>query len=622
MGLWPTLSAGLIFLIVRSARYFLIFAVVGMIVAIGSVFAITAGISSDTARNAIERRMGEILGLPIRLRGRTEIHLFPAPYAVFNGVRVASEANQTTIEIERVEADFDVLSLFRSIPTFSAFRMQAPRITLGVDDNGIVLWPSIETVARQLSATDAPPELTDNLDLTNSILENLPSSIGRISFIDGSIRFVERDGTETDYLNDLQGILNWPNRDGAFSLQSSFSREQSEGRFDLSSNSVSEIYSVEGGNLNTSLQFNGALISFAGRAALARPRYADGTLDFELDGLRSVNAWIDSAPLLTAGIEKLGVSGEVSATQNRLRIDDADVTINDDIASGAVELLRRDSGRGVLTATLAFDALDLARLATPAWRAMQRSFEPDGGLRAQMTGMDIDLRVSASSASLTQGEFTQFAGALSVRDDLISFDIGDAAYEGGSVQLRYKDEYKENASGAYISFRANDVDSTLISDKFLLGPLFPRGRVSMTGDFNGSSGTLNQFWRSATGKFTIASQDGAIPGVELGNVFEPSNGNQFMALTADDAAGDSYETLNGTFNLSNAALIVDQLSIAYPQSTLQIDGIISPINGSVALTSRLQNPASDQAASRVFVGGTLRQPYATQILFPFEQPAN
>ncbi|MEO1749767.1 MAG: hypothetical protein AAFR27_14350, partial [Pseudomonadota bacterium] len=363
-------------------------------------------------------------------------------------MRVASEANQTTIEIERVEADFDVFSLFRSIPTFSAFRMQEPQITLGIDGTGIVLWPSVETVARQLSATDAPPELVDNLDLTSSILDNLPASIGRISFSGGSIRFVERDGTETDYLSDLQGLLNWPNRDGAFSLQSSFSRDGSEGQFQLSSNSVSQIYSVEGGNVDSSLQFKGALISFDGRAALARPRYAEGELNVELDGLRSVSAWIDNAPLLTAGIEKLGVSGNVSATQSRLRMDNAAVTVNDDIANGAVELLQRESGKSVLTATLAFDALDLARLVTPAWRAMQRSFEPDGGLRAQMTGMDIDMRVSASSAALTQGEFTQFAGALSVRDDLISVDIGDATYEGGTVQLRYKDEYKQDASGA------------------------------------------------------------------------------------------------------------------------------------------------------------------------------
>ena len=105
-------------------------------------------------------------------------------------------------------------------------------------------------------------------------------------------------------------------------------------------------------------------------------------------------------------------------------------------------------------------------------------------------------------------------------------------------------------------------------------------------------------------------------------LFAQSADSEFTALTADEVTGDVYDTLSGTFNLSNAALIVDQMSIAYPQSTLQIDGIISPINGSVALTTQLENVEDEQAPLRVFVGGTLRQPFATQILFPLEQPAN
>ncbi|MEO1700983.1 MAG: AsmA family protein [Pseudomonadota bacterium] len=607
-------------MIIRTARYIAFFALIGLVIAVGSVFAVTAGISTDTARQAIERRMGEILGLPIRLRGRTQIHLFPAPYAVFNGVRVSGDANQTTIEIERVEADFDVFSLFRSIPTFSAFRMQAPDITLGIDPNGIVLWPSVETVARQRSATDAPRELVDNLDLASSIREKLPGSIGRISFQGGSISFIDGEGTKSTYLSDLQGELSWPSRDGAMSLQASFSREGTTGQLQISTMSVSDLYSVDGGDLDVDFQFKGASLSFAGRSALERPRYAVGNLDFQLDGALSVGEWISDAPLLTAAVEKLGVSGQVSATENRLRIDKANASINDDIATGAVELLRRESGRGVLTSTLAFSELDLARLVTPSWRAMQRSFEPDGGLRAQMTGMDVDVRVSASTASLAQGAFTEFAGALSVREDLISVDIGDASYEGGKVQMRYKDEYKQDSSGAYISFRMDDVNSALLADKFVLGPLFPRGRISMTGDFNGSSGTLRQFWRGATGKLSVSANQGVIPGVQLGSIFALENSNQFMALRNNRAAGDAFDTLGGTFTLANAALLVESLSIAYPRNTVTVQGIISPINGSVALTTELQDSDGAKQAPTVFVGGTLGSPYATQMLFPFEQP--
>ncbi|MEO0543602.1 MAG: AsmA family protein [Pseudomonadota bacterium] len=605
---------------IKSVRYIAVLVIVGIVIAIGTVFAVTAGISSDTARQAIEQRMGDILGLPVRLRGRTEVHLFPSPYAVFNGVRISGAENSTTIEVGRVEADFDVLSLFRSIPTFSAFRMDAPDITLGVDDNGIVLWPSVETVAKQGSATEAPPEITDNLDLISTIRKKLPASIGRVSFQGGTIRFADRDGEITTYLTDLEGLLNWPNRDGALTLEASFSRQGADGQISISSASIADLDSVDGGDLSASLQFMGANISFAGQSALARPRYAEGQIDIQLDGALSVSSWIVDAPLLTAGVEQLRVSGPVSATENRLRMDSAEVAINSDAAVGAVEFLRREAGTASLTSTLAFDQLDLARLAGPGWRAMQRSFEPDGGLRSQMTGIDVDLRVSASAALLENGELNQFAGALTVRDDMIAVDVGDAVYEGGRVQFRYKDEYKSDSSGAYLSFRVSDLNSTSVADQLVLGPLFPRGTISMTGDFNGSSGTLRQFWRGATGKLSVSASDGVIPGVALDTIFLTDSGNQFMALEINDNAGDRFEALNGEFMLNNSAFQVADLSITYPAELVTVEGIISPINGSIALTTKLQGDDSNRQSSTVFVGGTLGRPYATQVLFPFAEP--
>ncbi|MEN0002050.1 MAG: AsmA family protein, partial [Pseudomonadota bacterium] len=503
----------------KAVRTIIVISLAFVVLGVGALFVISTGISTDTARQAIERRMAEITGLPVRLRGRTEVHFFPAPYAVFNGVRIASSDGPTIITIERVEADFDMVSLFRSIPTFSSFHLFSPDIRFGVDQNGLLRWPSVEAVARQGSATEAPPALADNLALSDIIRENLPPTIGRISFEGGTLGFVDQEGNNVPFVSSLDGSLNWPRRDGALSLQASFEHDGTDGQFSLNTDSVGDLYAVDGGGLTFAFTLDGTRIEFDGRSAIAEPRFATGALLLEFERPGAINRWIDDAPLLTAGIDMLRLSGEASATANRLRMDNATLVVNEESGSGAVELLRRDSGRRVLTSTLAFETLDVSRLSLPTWRAMTRLVEPAGGLRQYLTGVDADLRVSASTAQFFDTELTNFAGALTVRDEMFSVDIGDATYAGGSVQMRYTDAQKTGDKGAQLSFRMSDVNSATLADHFELGPLFPRAQLDVTGDFQGVSGTLMQFWNSATGKLTLSAEAGNIPGVQLDGAF-------------------------------------------------------------------------------------------------------
>lgn len=602
----------------KVVRGIILIALACVVLAVGAVFVISTGISTDTARQAIERRMAEITGLPVRLRGRTEVHFFPAPYAVFNDVRIASADGPTTIAIERVEAAFDMVSLFRSIPTFSSFRLVAPDIRFGVDGNGILRWPSVEAVARQGSATEAPPALADNLALSNIIRENLPPTIGRITFEGGTIGFVDQEGNDVRFVSALDGSLNWPRRDGALSVQASFMRSGEDGQFSLSTDSVGDLYAVDGGTLTFAFTLDGTNIDFDGRSAIAEPRFATGALQLEFERAGAISRWVDDAPLLTAGIDTLSLSGQASATANRLRMDDAAIVVNGESGIGAVELLRRDSGRRVLTSTLAFETLDVSRLSLPTWRAMTRQVEPAGGIRQYLTGVDADLRVSASTAQFFQTELTNFAGALTVRDDMFSVDIGDASYAGGSVQMRYTDARKTGEKGAQLSFRMSDVNSATLADHFVLGPLFPRARLNVTGDFQGGSGTLVQFWNGATGRLTLSAEAGNIPGVQLDGAFSPDNNEQFFALDNAEAAGDVFQTADGELLLLNGAFRVEKFQVAYPERTLQVDGIISPIGGSVALTTRVDDAGSDTKELPVFIGGTLARPFATRILFPLE----
>ncbi|MEL6919905.1 MAG: AsmA family protein [Pseudomonadota bacterium] len=581
---------------------------------------LSTGLSTDGARAAIEQRISAIIGLPVRLSGRTEVHFFPAPYATFNDISIVDRDGGVLMQIDRVEGDFDLLSIMRSAPTFLSFRMEKPSIFLKRGSDGLISWPPLERDANRGSATKTPTRITDSIVLVDAIRQSLPPTLGRAQFNNGTINFIGEDGAATRFVSQLTGTIDWPSRDGAISIDARFSWEARPGTLDLDVGSVGALFSSQGNAITAALSLGEASIIFDGEAALAGPRFSTGDLELSFANNLAVRRWIDGAPRMTESIDRLGLSGSVSFTEQRARMDDAEVILNEDSGQGALELMTRETGSRVLTATLAFDALDVGELVRPLWRGLNLPFEPAGGVRQDMTGLNVDVRISASSASLGNVTLTDMAGAVSLRDDLVSIDIGDATVAGGNLQVRFKDDGALSDEQVSFSAKGVGIDTTQLFEAVALGPLLPQGVVNFTTDLHAPSGVLRNTLAQAYGSLTLTSRNARLSGISIGDVLASNDASQFFALPSDGQEGDLFDSFDAQLTLTNGALRPEELQVVYPEATLSVNGIISALNGSLALTAsfdRLQDNALPPPP--VFIGGTLSRPFATFVLSPPDQ---
>ncbi|MEM1378427.1 MAG: hypothetical protein AAGG69_13660, partial [Pseudomonadota bacterium] len=321
-----------------SVRIIISLVVVAALLVVGGAWAVSTVISTDTARQAIEKRISDIVGLPVRLAGRTEVRFFPRPYAIFNNLTVVDQSGSLLIDIDRVMGDFALMSIIRSDPTFRSFRFERPTIFVRQDENGMVVWPALNMSDEQAETSGQSAIASDPLTRTQAIIASLPAALGRATIANGTINFISESDEEDRFITQLDGTLAWPRRDGAISLTTTFTWRGRGGQLKLEANSVGDLFSTVGDTLAVDLSIGAASLRFDGEASLEQPRFSRGNIALSFQSGLAVRRWIDQAPTLLAGIENLSIAGSASFTEQRARMDDANITINEHNGIGALEL--------------------------------------------------------------------------------------------------------------------------------------------------------------------------------------------------------------------------------------------------------------------------------------------
>ncbi|MEL6436063.1 MAG: hypothetical protein AAFP99_04620, partial [Pseudomonadota bacterium] len=277
------------------------FVVIGLLVAAG-LSSLPTLVSTDVARRAIEARMGEIIKLPVRLEGGTKIDFFPRPSATFNGLTITGSDNTPFMTFDQVEGDFEITSLFRATPTFSAFRIKTPMITVALDADRRLLWPALNQQGLERSATEAEDAAApDNLAIAYRILKTLPAAIGSMTFEDGTVAVVHANGETRTVATRLAGSLDWPRRDGALSLDVTMSWGGRDSAIALQTSSMSQLFTQDGAPMQLDVSSGPTRFAFSGEAALQQPHFARGDLEADIGSTAELKRLAGGAPLLLAG---------------------------------------------------------------------------------------------------------------------------------------------------------------------------------------------------------------------------------------------------------------------------------------------------------------------------------
>ena len=84
----------------------------------------------------IERRLSQVAGEPVRIRGNIDLRLLPAPYFTFDGVEAGDPGEAVSVSAASMQAELALTPLLRGEVDFVEARLQAPKLAITLAPDG------------------------------------------------------------------------------------------------------------------------------------------------------------------------------------------------------------------------------------------------------------------------------------------------------------------------------------------------------------------------------------------------------------------------------------------------------------------------------------------------------
>ncbi|MBD2749766.1 AsmA family protein [Microvirga sp. BT688] len=427
-------------------------------------------------------------GLDLTVRGRSTFAVLPIPRVKFENVVLEFPDGALKAEGGTLRGELRILPLLFGRIDLSDFDLTETRITASAQKLQAVKWTEIfkdratETHARRLVLTKSSVRWTDlkdsNLDGLNAI-----------------VRWVDPSEPMT-----LSGSAQW--RDEVVSL------EQASVFPDLlAANKISPF--------SLTLSAPSARLTAEGEAHLGDGPRITGESTIKTASVRDFTRWSGMDLPFGSLLRALSISGDFSLDRRRLSWPAVAITLGSDKLEGTLGV-RFDTERPVIAGTLAAVTLNLSDLFAPfnQTRTSSGAWSEEAINLAGATGSDLDLRLSASTASLGRLSLDDMAASVLIQPGRIEASIGRAAFYDGTLKGRLS----LAAQNGLVDFKSQGTFSGVQIAPFLAAAGEPRwitGRAQGQFSFDGQGRNPADVIRQAAGRSSIELTDGELLGINL-----------------------------------------------------------------------------------------------------------
>ncbi|MBM1173683.1 AsmA family protein [Microvirga arabica] len=441
------------------------------------------GLSAELREHVRER-----YGLDLTVRGRSTFAVLPIPRVKFEDVVLEFPDGALKAEGGILRGELRILPLLFGRIDLSDFDLTETRITASAQKLQAVKWTEIfkdsatENHARRLVVTKSSMRWTD---LKNADLDGL----------NAMIRWVDPSEPLT-----VSGSAHW--RDELVSL------EQASIFPDLlASNKISPF--------SLTLSSPGARLTAEGEAQIGDGPRITGESTIKTASVRDFTRWSGMELPFGSLLGGLSISGDFSLDRRRLSWPAVAITLGSDKLEGTLGV-RFDTERPVIAGTLAADTLNLSDLFAPfnQTRTSSGAWSEEAIDLAGSTGADLDLRLSAATASLGRVSLDDMAASVLIQPGRIEASIGRADFYDGTLKGRLL----LAAENGLVDFKSQGTFSGVKIAPFLTAVGEPRwitGRARGQFSFDGHGRNPADVVRQAAGRSSIELTDGELMGINL-----------------------------------------------------------------------------------------------------------
>ena len=561
------------------------FALLAALVAAAGVF-VTAGlfISADTVRDQAMSEIRAVTGLDPILRGQVSVSLFPSGSVSFADVALG-DANKPALTAEKLTARLRFFPLLIGRAEIADVALVRPTIAIDLDANGQSNWSGlIETLAR----SQRPAQRT--------------RAFSEMRIDDGTVLVRDAAGKIDETIRNVDLSLAWP------SIAKSFG---ATGRFvwhdepvNVSMTLADFPAAIAGNRSGLKLRLAGAPMkaAFEGSISVRPTLKIEGTVAADAASLRNALVWTGQQPLPGGGFGRFAIKAQTNVVGGNIGLSGVNVELDGNSAEGVLTFAT--DGRKTLQGTLASDTLDLSpyvstiRLLTSNQRAWDNGRISLDGL----SGIDLDLRLSAANVVMSNAKIGRTAIGANLRGGHLVVTIGEAqAYSGliqGSVALAVFE------SGVDVKSQLQFTDVDLES---CLGQLFGLRRVEGKGNISlaveGSGESVLAVTKTLSGTASLNGLNGALAGLNVEQLLRRlerrplSGGGEFRTgKTPYDRITVALKIVKGTVTVEDmkvegtAVRLALNGSASIPERELDLKGSAALVTAAKAGTEPFELP--------------------------------
>ncbi|MDE2579198.1 MAG: AsmA family protein [Hyphomicrobiales bacterium] len=459
-------------------------------------------VSRNALRSEIVQQLTAVSGLTVYTRGSTTFSLLPQPRIRIENVALVDPGGAVTMEAARLSGAVRLLPLLAGRLELASAAFEQPSLTINLDVRPTK--PSAPARAAETRPATATARAADE------------ARVGVIGFHDGRIVLRRGDAT-VETFDHVDATLDWRRISAPAALESAFDWRGERVEATFWAGHPADLLHGENSPVTLQLRAPSLMLSANGSGAVSPRAQFDGRIVASSDLPRRLASLLGVQAPLTFSAMKM--DGEATATANAVNLANLKLRLGADDYQGSLAL-RAEGDRPQLSGTLSAPHINLTRLLrdAPPLVGADRHFSHDALDWRWLTGLDMDLRLSAAQVVLNRLSAKDVAGAVLLNAGRLEMSLADAQLYKGSIKAHAivtpdnqgRFALKANMQARGVDWGAFGWDHS--------GDSYVNGRADVTVNLDGAGRNIDEMARSATGSAQIDLADGEIVGLDVERV--------------------------------------------------------------------------------------------------------
>ncbi len=512
----------------------------------------------DTVRDAAKAEIRNVTGLDVVLKGDVDVSLFPTGSITFANVSLGEDANPVLVA-DQLIARLRFIPLLTGRIEISDIALTRPRIKVNYDRDGHSNWAAtVDSLARALG-----PKANRPANAT---------SFSEIRIDDGTIDVSDAPRGISETLDNVNLALAWPSISKSFAATGRFEWHKEPIDAAITLTDFASALAGDRSGLKVRLTGTPIKLAFDGNVSTSPTLKVDGTLAADSPSLRDTLRWAGYQPPTGGGFGRFAVKAKTSVASGTIALSTVNIELDGNVAEGVLTF--STDGRRSLQGTLAADDLNLTpylgtiRLLTANerdWNGGPLSFD-------DLSGLDLDLRLSAARIAIQRAKLGRTAVALNVRGGKLNVTIGESQAFGGML----KGTLAIAASDVGADFKSQmqfiDVDlENCLNDLFQFRRLEGRGDMEVVLDASGNS--VLALTRTMNGSAKLAGRQGAMVGINVEQLLRRLERRPLSGSTGDFRNGRTpFEKLTVDIKIAQGIASVENVNLEGSKVRLGLGG--------------------------------------------------